>query len=444
MKLLGITAEYNPFHNGHAYHIREAKARTGCDSVIALMSGDFVQRGTPAIVGKYDRAEAALKNGADIVIELPVYSATASAERFAEGAVRAFADLGVDTVSYGIECSADTGADRAGTIKASAIGSELLDAAAASVRKAAAFFAEEPETYRALLKEGLSSGLSYPAARQNAYCSLNGGDASFLSTPNNILAIEYEKAMIRLGVSIKSAPVARIGAGYHDTEAGEYASATAIRAMLEGCSGTARAKGSDSGSNRKGFGPDDELSRSYPENLADLYEKAFRHPVFPDDLSSVLFAAVHGRTAEELAQYSDLSDDTAKRLVEAARHPFTWTSLTEALRERSHTLTHVNRALCHILLGITKEAENRYRLPAHTPYLHVLGIRKGCEALLGQIASSSPAPLLVRLSKDMRGLSREARELFETDLNATALYSHIQYGKGVSIDEERTRKFLVV
>ena len=153
---------------------------------------------------------------------------------------------------------------------------------------------------------------------------------------------------------------------------------------------------------------------------------------------------MHGRTAEELAQYSDISDDTAKRLAEASKKPFTWTSLTEALRERSHTLTHMNRALCHILLGITKEAENRYRLPAHTPYLHVLGIRKGCEALLGQIASSAAAPLLVRLTKDMRSLNPEARELFETDLNATALYSHIQYGKGVPADEERTRKFLIV
>lgn len=90
MRLLGITTEYNPFHNGHAYHIREAKARTGCDSVIALMSGDFVQRGLPASISKYIRARAALLNGADLVLELPVYSATASAERFADGAVRAF------------------------------------------------------------------------------------------------------------------------------------------------------------------------------------------------------------------------------------------------------------------------------------------------------------------------------------------------------------------
>jgi len=421
MKILGITAEYNPFHNGHAYHIREAKARTGCDSVIALMSGDFVQRGTPAIVSKYVRAEAALRCGADIVIELPVYSATASAERFAEGAIRAFSDLGVDAVSYGVEC------DEAGT----GVCAHAVDAAdtetrlaetAAGIRKAAGFFAQESDEYRALLKEGLASGKSYPAARQDAYRAICGESPAFLSTPNNILAIEYEKAKIRLGAAFESVPVARIGSGYHDTETNEYASATAIRKMVE---------------ERKSV-------EGYPAVLSDLYDEAFRYPVFPDDLSSALFSALHGRTWEELAQYSDISEDTAKRLADVAKHPFTWTSLTEALHERSHTQSHVNRALCHILLGIAKEAENRFRLPAHTPYLHVLGIRKGSEALLGSLASSSPAPFLVRLTKDMRALPDEARGLYELELNSTALYSHILYGKGAATTEERLRKFLVV
>lgn len=425
MKILGITAEYNPFHNGHAYHIREAKARTGCDSVIALMSGDFVQRGTPAIVSKYVRAEAALRCGADIVIELPVYSATASAEGFAEGAIRAFSDLGVDTVSYGIECN-DT--NNVGSQVADAADGEVrLSETAAAIRKAAAFFVEESEEYRVLLKEGLASGKSYPAARQDAYRAVCGESPAFLSTPNNILAIEYEKAKLRLGAAFESVPVARIGNGYHDTETSEYASATAIRKMVE-----------TSADNL------DSLAVTFPAVLSDLYGEAFRYPVFPDDLSSVLFSALHGRTWEELAQYSDISEDTAKRLAEVAKHPFTWTSLTEALHERSHTQSHVNRALCHILLGITKEAENRYRLPAHTPYLHVLGIRKGAEALLGSLASASPAPLLVRLTKDMRALPEEARGLFETELNATALHSHILYGKGAATTEERLRKFLVV
>ena len=406
MKTLGITAEYNPFHNGHAYHIREAKARTGCDSVIALMSGDFVQRGTPALVSKYVRAEAALRLGADIVIELPVYSATASAERFAEGAVRAFTDLSVDAVSYGVECD------------------DNLDETAASIQTAASFFAEESDGYRAVLKEKLAAGMSFPAARLEAYTAVCGDSPAFLSTPNNILAIEYEKAKIRLGAGFESVPVARVGSGYHDTDANEYASATAIRKMVEEKS--------------------ESINVTFPAELKEIYADAFRYPVFPDDLSSALFSALHGRTWEELAQYSDISEDTAKRLADAAKHPFTWTSLTEALHERSHTQSHVNRALCHILLGITKEAENRYRLSAHTPYLHVLGIRKGAEALLGKLASSSPVPLLVRLTKDMRALPAETSGLFETELNATALYSHILYGKGAEPEEERLRKFLAV
>jgi predicted nucleotidyltransferase len=423
MKILGITAEYNPFHNGHAYHIREAKARTGCDSVIALMSGDFVQRGTPAIVSKYVRAEAALRLGADIVIELPVYSATASAEGFAEGAIRAFSDLGVDAVSYGIECDGENG----------------LTTIADQIRNAAGFFTSEPEPYREQLKKGLSEGLSYPAARAAAYEAVTGESAAFLSGPNTILAIEYEKAIIRRGVKLESVPVERKGSGYHDTEADEYASATAIRKMVEKRQPAGKSQCSETGVD----GPD-SLAVTYPAALSDLYGEAFRYPVFPDDLSSALFSALHGRTWEELALYSDISEDTAKRLAEVAKHPFTWTSLTEALHERSHTQSHVNRALCHILLGITKEAENRYRLPAHTPFLHVLGIRKGSEALLGSLASASPAPLLVRLTKDMRALPDEARGLFETELNATALHSHILYGKGAATAEERLRKFLVV
>ncbi|MBO4670062.1 MAG: nucleotidyltransferase family protein [Lachnospiraceae bacterium] len=404
MKLLGITAEYNPFHNGHAYHIREALKRSGCDSVIVLQSGNFVQRGTPAIMDKYDRAEAALRNGADIVIELPVFSAAASAELFAEGAVRAFSALGVDAVSYGIECDGKS-----------------VTETHAEIRRAAAFFAEESEHYKELLKEGLSSGRSYPAARLEAYRQITGDDGASLSTPNNILAVEYEKAMIRKNVAFSAVPIERIGSGYHDTEGGEFASATAIRSMTGG----------------------DSWKDSVPENLHKLYAEALSHAVQPDDFSGQLFSAFHGKTAAELEAFADISGDTARRLAEAARQPFTWTSLAEAIRERSHTLTHVNRTLCHVLLGITKEADAEYRAGG-LPYLHVLGIRQEAAPLLGKLAESSSVPLLIRLNKDMKALPEAARKLFETELSATALYSHVLFGKGAAVSDERLRKFLTV
>lgn len=410
MKLLGITAEYDPFHNGHAYHIREAKLRSGCDSLVVLMSGDFTQRGTPAIMDKYVRAEAALQNGADIVIELPVYSATASAEGFAEGAVRAFSDLGVDAVSYGVEC-AETGSE------------DTLSDTVAKIRAASSFFAEEPEEFRVLLKEGLAEGLSYPVARHSAYRKLTGEEGAFLSSPNNILAIEYEKAMIRRKASFTSIPVARAGSGYHDTTPSALASATAIRKLI-----------SENAS----------LAGTVPDNVLSLYETSVKHPVVPDDFNGALFAALHAQSWQALSAYADVSADTAKRLAEAAKTPFTWSSLTEALRERSHTLTHVNRALCHILLGITRADEQRYREAEHLPYLHVLGIRESAAPLLGQLADRSPVPLLVRLHKDMKALSEDASRLFARELAATALFSHILYGKGVAATEERLRKFMIV
>ena len=406
MKLLGITAEYNPFHNGHAYHIREARKRSGCDSVIVLQSGDFVQRGTPAIADKYLRAEAALKNGADIVIELPVYSAAASAELFAEGAVRAFADLGVDAISYGIEC-----------------GDGVFDQTSSEIRRAAAFFAEESESYKELLKEGLSSGKSYPAARLQAFRQITGDEGASLSAPNNILAVEYEKAMLRKEVTFSSVPIERTGKGYHDIAAGEFASATAIRGMIE---------------------KQDSWFDSVPGNLREMYAAAFSHAVFPDDLSGQLFSALYGKSAGELEAFADISGDTARRLFDAAKRPFTWTSLAEAIREKSHTLSHVNRALTHILLGITKESDQAFRSMPHVPYLHVLGIRQEAAPLLGQLAESSSAPLLIRLNKDMKALPEPAGRLFETEIRATALYDHVLFGKGAAVSDERLRKFLTV
>lgn len=408
MKLLGITAEYNPFHNGHAYHIREARRRSGCDSVIVLQSGNFVQRGTPAVMDKYVRAEAALKNGADIVIELPVFSAAASAELFSEGAIRAFADLGVDAVSYGVECGG---------------GEDSFKKTVSEIRCAAAFFCEESDLYKELLKEGLSSGRSYPAARLDAYRKITGDEGASLSAPNNILAVEYEKAMLRKGVAFSSVPIERIGSGYHDTDGGEFASATAIRSMME-------TKAS--------------WLASVPENVHSLYEEALPYAVCPDDCSGQLFSSLHGKTAEELESFADISGDTARRLSEAAKQPFTWTSLAERIQERSHTLSHVNRALCHVLLGITKEADQAYRSMPHIPYLHVLGMRKDAAPLLGQLAEQSSAPLLVRLNKDRKALPEATEHLLQTELRATALYNHVLFGKGATVSDERLRKFLTV
>lgn len=409
MKVLGITAEYNPFHNGHAYHIREAKARTGCDSVIVLMSGDFTERGLPACMDKYVRAEAALRCGADLVIELPVFSATAGAELFADGAVRAFQALGVDVVSYGVECDGNTDAE--------------LDATRNAIRKAAAFFAEEPDEYRTLLKASLAKGESFAKARWDAFITLCPEFSALSSTPNNILAIEYEKSILRRSVAFDGVPVRRIGKGYHDTGLSEFASATAIRGALS---------------------KQDLPAGTVPAELSQLYAERMPYLLGEDDFSLPLFSALHDRDADTLASYADISADLAGRIRTCAAQPFTWSSLAETVKERSHTRSHIDRALCHILLGITKEKQQKYAEGAVPPYLHVLGMRQSAAGLLGRLAEQSAAPLLVRLAKDVTMLPPASEELFRTELYASALYRNALFGKGLSCEDERKRKFLII
>lgn len=407
MKILGITAEYDPFHNGHAYHIREAKLRSGCDSLIVLMSGDFTQRGTPAIMDKYDRVEAALKNGADVVIELPVYCATASAEGFAEGAMRAMAALGVDTVSYGIECPEETEASFQKTRE--------------SLHHAASFFAFESEEYQALLKRRLAEGISYASARWGAFTELSEDAAACPVSPNNTLAIEYEKAVLKENLPLELLPVARTGSGYHDLTPGIYASATAIREQI-----------------LSGKIPEE----SVPESCLSRYRTLLPHAVTADDLSDALYAVLSLNSRTELTKYGDITEDFAGRLLGVLDAPFLWSELAAKLKERSHALSYVNRALCHILLDIRKDDLASFR--ESLPYLHVLGIRSGAESVLSELSKSSSVPLLVRLLRDSAALPKEASRLFQKELRATALYNQLLYQKGYRAVPELQRRFTVV
>ncbi|MBO5523344.1 MAG: nucleotidyltransferase family protein, partial [Roseburia sp.] len=233
MKIIGIIAEYNPFHNGHAYQLSKIREETGADYIAVAMSGDFVQRGEPAIIDKYARTEMALQSGADLALELPVLWSTASAEAFAMASVTLFEKMGcVDGICFGAETD----------------NLPLLTTIAD-------ILTDEPEDYRRLLSSFLKKGMSFPSARAQALCEINTENSSFkttieilsdiLSSPNNILAIEYLKALKRLHSSMKPILLKRIGAGYHDTEinaaennsqkkaeAIPTASATAIRNLV--------------------------------------------------------------------------------------------------------------------------------------------------------------------------------------------------------------------
>ena len=215
MKIVGLIAEYNPFHNGHEYHIQKAKEVTGADTVIVVMSGNFVQRGAPAIMPKHLRAKVALKSGASLVLELPVCFATGSAEYFAQGAVALLDSLGcVDALCFGSEC---------GDIQ--------------PLTRIAEVLSDEPEEYRALLRASLKEGLPFPSARERALQDYLHDPAlsRILASPNNTLGVEYIKALIRQDSTIRPYTILRKDSRYHaDTlePAGNFSSATAIRRLL--------------------------------------------------------------------------------------------------------------------------------------------------------------------------------------------------------------------
>ena len=214
MKIVGLITEYNPFHNGHLYHIQQAKRTTGADAVIVVMSGDYVQRGVPAVMPKRLRAESALECGASAVFELPVCYSTGSAELFAESAVALLDQLQiVDSLCFGSEC---------GDLDAL---SEIAD-----------LLCQEPKDYRSLLKKHLRNGLSFPCARRKALKEYlpEKNFAALLDEPNNILGIEYLKAIRKLKSTIKPYTILRKGARYHDQELSteNLSSASAIRSLL--------------------------------------------------------------------------------------------------------------------------------------------------------------------------------------------------------------------
>ena len=214
-RVLGIIAEYNPFHNGHMYHLQKAKEQSGAQYCICVMSGNFVQRGNTSIVNKWKKAEMALLNGVDLVIELPTIYSVASAEGFSLGAIKLLNNLKiVDAISFGTETS---------------------DFAA--LNNISSIVNEEPMKYKSILNSELKKGLSFPKARENAlmlYLNDNKRYDNILNTPNNILAIEYLKALKKIKSTIQPIPIKREKVYYNDNViVDEFASATAIRKLLK-------------------------------------------------------------------------------------------------------------------------------------------------------------------------------------------------------------------
>jgi len=377
MDVVGIVAEYNPLHNGHVYHIEEALSRSGADHCIVCMSGNFVQRGEAACADKYTRAGWALSCGADIVIELPAVYALSPAQKFASAGVRILSGTGVVThLSFGAE-SDDT---------------ETLQSIA---RTSLA----EPDLMKNQIAKGLSEGKSYPKAYYEAVIqTLGEKPAELIRTPNNILAIEYLKAIAQFSPSILPVPVLRKGASYDDTTLnGIYSSATGIRNALKSA--------------------DDNAYSSVPASVSGYFSA---NPGFPKEemLHAMLYSTLRKAEKQYLADLPEVCEGLENKFYEAVRHHSNLNSVLEEVKSKRYTLAKLKRTALHALLGIDNMAANV------SPYINVLGFKKSARALLSEIAEKASIPLIVR-SRDARTAPDQVQQSLRIDALSTDLFACI-------------------
>ena len=393
MKTVGLITEYNPFHNGHAYHIEKAKMLTGADRVIVVMSGDFVQRGAPAVMPKHLRAESALLSGASLIIELPVCFATGSAEYFAQGSISLLNQLGcIDSICFGSEC---------GDL-------HLL-------KEIAQILADEPIEYQTALKQALKEGASFPAARQEALNIYSDKYSEILASPNNILGIEYLKALAKIHSKMEPFTIKRIGAGYHDMDIdGQFSSATAIRSDIYQLA--------DVNSSSESL-PLTHIQTQVPSSCHELMKKNYqtRYPVKADDFSLLLKAKLLSETAGSLSHYLDMSPELANRILRLRNDYLSFEQFCDLLKTKELTRSRISRSFIHVLLGITNDWLTAMKAPA--PYARILGFHRDHADLLGILKRTSDIPLITSPTRAV--LADTAYQMLELDIYASDLYESV-------------------
>lgn len=446
MNVVGLITEYNPFHNGHLYHIKQAVSLTNADFCIVVMSGNFVQRGAPAIIDKYHRAQMALEAGADLVLELPMPFACGSAEVFAHAAVALLNALGVVThLCFGSEYTEER------------ILSFLAD-----------IFCEEPESFRVALQNSLKKGNSFPKARTNAVLSYlkdrkehqhsmpSPGVSSvcynksmqneieieekqlqeILSSPNNILGIEYLKALRRLSSSIHPIPIRRIVSSYHSTEIQEeISSATAIRHILEAESTISINDPlnqplfplhaiTDENSNKYHL-----LSKAVPntvlEKLAANYQ--ITTPICSNDFSSILNYCF--LTQSSYNQYAEWTDELSNRVNRILPSFYSFEDWAMQLKSKNITHTRICRSLIHLMTKISKEDMQQYKQYNYCLYARVIGFRKDSRLLLSTIKKNTKVPMISKAANAKTILNPIGFHLFEQDVFASRLYNQVVFQK---------------
>src|SRR5574344_932503 len=393
--VLGIVAEYNPFHNGHLYHLENAKKMANADYTIAIMSGNFTQRGSTSIVNKWTKAQMAIQNGIDLVIELPTVYSISSAENFAQGAVKILKELNiVNKISFGIETS---------------------DVAA--LNNIAKVLAEEPKEYKNILAEELKKGISFPKARENAlilYLNDNIRYKNILNSPNNILGVEYLKALKILKTEIEPIPIKREKVYYNDDRiVDEFASATAIRKFLE----------------MKQF---NDIFKVVPRTTYETLktECELGHTVTDLKLyEKEIIYNLRKMTIDEIAQLPDVSEGLENSIKYAVNFCNTVEEVINIVKSKRYTQTRIQRILLCSLLGITQK--DIFFSKKIVPYVRILGFNEKGKELLSEFKKSNSKISMITSVKKFEDTNTNKiyRRMMEIDRFATDVYT-LAYREG--------------
>ena len=397
--VLGIIAEYNPFHNGHLYHLKESKKATGAEYTVAIISGNFTQRGSTSIIDKWKKTEMALQNGVDLIIELPVLYSISSSENFAEGSIKILNSLGIiDFLSFGSETS---------DIKI--------------LNNFANILYDEPKEYKKILSNYLDTGLSFPKARENALLEYikNFEDVNtnfdnyknILSSPNNILGIEYLKALKKYKSSIKPVCIKRSGADYNSSDISintSIASATAIREVIK----------------NKNF---NTIKTVMPEKSYSILADCINSGCIIPDLNCFekeIIYVLRKMSIEEIANLPDVSEGLEFLIKKAVNSCNTLTELLNTIKSKRYTITRFQRILLYALLDISKK-DMKLSKEVDSPYIRVLGFNDNGKKLISKIMDKNPnQPLITSVKKFVDNNSNTSLQtMLNKDIFATNVYS---------------------
>lgn len=406
-KILGIISEYNPFHSGHLYHLEKSKEIVNPDYTVAIMSGNFVERGDAAIIDKWSRAEMALKNGIDLVIELPLVYSISSAENFAMGGIKILDSLNMyTTISFGSEC---------GKISI--------------LNEIAKVLVNEPPEYLSILNHKLSLGESFPKAREHAvlmYLNDIRKYANVLSESNNILGIEYLKAIQKQKAKLSAVTIERKGSKYNSTNlADSYPSATAIR---------------------QGIINGENLEKCMPAVSYKILQNKLSKNQFVPGITifeQAILYRLRSMSLQEIAALPDVSEGLENKIKKASDSCNTLEDLTNMIKSKRYTMTRINRILLYVLLNVTKkDIEDSYKT---VPYIRVLGVNQKGKELLSKISKANKKLNIVTSPKKFLDTNKNKtlKNMLEKDMFASNIYT-LGYKKNPKANLDLTNKLITL